>query len=82
MRVIATVGAGERDAAPRTAARLHGIAIPTSIGFTMSLFIGTLAFHDESIPTHVRLGVLVASLVSGIAGALLLLAGRRNGAAT
>jgi Na+/H+ antiporter NhaA len=27
------------------------------------LFIGTLAFDDESILTHVRLGVLVASLV-------------------
>jgi hypothetical protein len=70
VKVFEMVGAGERDSAPKTAARLHGIAMPTSIGFTMSLIIGTLAFDDQSILTQVRLGVLVASLVSGIAGAL------------
>ena len=60
-----------------TAAQLYGIAILTGIGFTMSLFIGTLAFDDEGILTQVRLGVLAASLLSGIVGSLFLIAARR-----
>jgi NhaA family Na+:H+ antiporter len=47
------------------------MAILTGIGFTMSLFIGTLAFDDETILTQVRLGVLVASLLSGIVAAMM-----------
>ena len=38
----------------------------------MSLFIGSLAFDDEGIMAQVRLGVLVASLVSGLAAAIVL----------
>jgi NhaA family Na+:H+ antiporter len=57
-----------------TAAKLYGIAILTGIGFTMSLFIGTLAFEDEHVLTQVRLGVLVASLLSGVVAALVLAA--------
>jgi NhaA family Na+:H+ antiporter len=38
--------------------QLYGIAILTGIGFTMSLFIGALAFHDESVLAQIRLGVL------------------------
>ena len=34
----------------------------------MSLFIGGLAFEDEKFQTLVRLGVITASLVSGILG--------------
>jgi NhaA family Na+:H+ antiporter len=56
-------------------AKLYGIAVPTGIGFTMSLFIGTLAFDDEKILTQLRSVVLIGSLVSGMAGALLLSAG-------
>ena len=41
-------------------------AILTGVGFTMSLFIGTLAFEDESLMAQVRLGVLVASVLSGL----------------
>jgi NhaA family Na+:H+ antiporter len=55
-----------------TAAKLYGIAVLTGIGFTMSLFIGTLAFDDEAVLTQIRLGVLAASLLSGIVAALLL----------
>jgi NhaA family Na+:H+ antiporter len=60
-----------------TSAKLYGVAILTGIGFTMSLFIGTLAFDDESILIQVRLGVLVASLLSGIAAAFILAASGR-----
>ena len=54
-----------------TVVKLYGVAILTAIGFTMSLFIGTLAFDDEAVLTQVRLGVLVASLLSGIVASLL-----------
>lgn len=60
-----------------TAGKLYGIAMLTGIGFTMSLFIGTLAFDEESILIQLRLAVLIASLVSGLAGALWLSAGRQ-----
>ena len=54
-----------------TTTKLYAIAILTGIGFTMSLFIGTLAFDDEAALKQVRLGVLAASLLSGIVAALL-----------
>jgi NhaA family Na+:H+ antiporter len=54
-----------------TTGKLYAMAVLTGIGFTMSLFIGTLAFDDEAILTQVRLGVLVASLLSGLVAALL-----------
>jgi len=64
-----------------TFGKLYGIAVLTGIGFTMSLFIGTLAFDDEAVLTEVRLGVLAASLLSGIAASLILsAAGRSDGA--
>jgi NhaA family Na+:H+ antiporter len=47
---------------------LYGVSILCGIGFTMSLFIGGLAFDDASLSAGVRLGVLSGSLVSGIAG--------------
>ncbi|MGV7216040.1 Na+/H+ antiporter NhaA [Bradyrhizobium sp. UFLA05-112] len=55
-----------------TTLKLYGIAVLTGIGFTMSLFIGTLAYDDESVLAQLRLGVLAASLLSGIIAALLL----------
>jgi len=42
-------------------AQIYGIAVLTGVGFTMSLFIGTLAFEDEALMAQVRLGVLFAS---------------------
>ena len=46
----------------------YGLALLCGIGFTMSLFIGGLAFDSEELQTLVRLGVITASLVSGILG--------------
>ena len=42
------------------------------IGFTMSLFIGTLAFSDPEHAAEMRLGVLAGSLASALAGYLFL----------
>jgi Na+:H+ antiporter, NhaA family len=52
--------------------QVYGVALLTGIGFTMSLFIGTLAFPAEAYDTDVRLAVLLASLVSAICGYLVL----------
>jgi NhaA family Na+:H+ antiporter len=38
------------------------------IGFTMSLFIGMLAFSDATHAAQLRLGVLFGSLLSAMAG--------------
>jgi NhaA family Na+:H+ antiporter len=59
--------------------QLYGVAILTGIGFTMSLFIGTLAFEDDSLLMQIRLGVLVASILAGAVAAIVLrLAVRRR----
>ncbi|MDX1574821.1 MAG: Na+/H+ antiporter NhaA, partial [Kiloniellales bacterium] len=52
--------------------QVYGLSFLTGIGFTMSLFIGTLAFDDLEHATGVRLGVLLGSLLSGVGGYVLL----------
>ncbi|MEH6790366.1 Na+/H+ antiporter NhaA [Parasphingorhabdus sp.] len=52
--------------------QLYGLACLTGIGFTMSLFIGNLAFVDPGQIETVKLGVISGSLVSGLLGYLLL----------
>ena len=54
-------------------AHIYGIACLAGIGFTMSLFIGTLAFDDEAHAVGVRLGVIGGSLISGLLGYFVLL---------
>ena len=48
--------------------QIYGVALLTGIGFTMSLFIGTLAFDTAAENTAVRIGVLTGSLLSAVAG--------------
>ena len=50
----------------------YGMALLTGIGFTMSLFVGTLAFSDIEHASAVRLGVLSGSLLSTFAGVAVL----------
>ncbi len=49
-----------------------GVAMLGGIGFTMSLFIGMLAFPDPDYAAPLRLGVLVGSLLAATGGYLLL----------
>ncbi|MCX7325894.1 MAG: Na+/H+ antiporter NhaA [Hyphomicrobiales bacterium] len=55
-------------------AQIAGVAFIAGIGFTMSLFIGVLAFGDGELMNKVRVGVLLGSTLAAIAGALVLVA--------
>jgi NhaA family Na+:H+ antiporter len=48
--------------------QFYGVALLTGIGFTMSLFIGTLAFTAHGYDAPVRLGVLGGSFLSAVVG--------------
>jgi len=64
--------------------QFFGVCLLCGIGFTMSLFIGGLAFAglDAGYETEVKLGVLGGSLLAGLLGTALLLAGGRGAGAT
>lgn len=59
-------------------AQVLGIALLCGIGFTMSLFIGTLAFEDEALRDRVKFGILAGSMVAGVAGYSVLRLARRR----
>ena len=52
--------------------QILGVALLAGIGFTMSLFIGMLAFPEPDYAADIRMGVLLGSVVSAIAGYVLL----------
>ncbi len=53
--------------------QLYGVSILTGIGFTMSLFVDSLAFTDGNLYQQAdKLAVLIASFTAGIAGYLVL----------
>ena len=68
--------------APRPAGstwgQIYGVALLCGVGFTMSLFIGLLAFAGRpELETEIKIGVLSGSIASMLAGALVLgIAGR------
>jgi NhaA family Na+:H+ antiporter len=57
--------------------QMYGVALLCGIGFTMSLFIGLLAFADAEHESMVKLAVLAGSLLSAFAGAAVLVAAGR-----
>ncbi|HVK80755.1 MAG TPA: Na+/H+ antiporter NhaA [Verrucomicrobiae bacterium] len=57
---------------PARLAQMIGMAMLAGIGFTMSLFVGNLAFGAGDLATPVRFGVLGGSLASALLGLLVL----------
>ncbi len=57
--------------------QFYGVSVLTGIGFTMSLFISSLAFEDARVFQYTdKLAILIGSLLSGILGYLVLRAGK------
>jgi NhaA family Na+:H+ antiporter len=52
--------------------QMIGISLLCGIGFTMSLFIGLLAFDDPALQDRAKYGILAGSLLAGLAGYLML----------
>ena len=72
--------AGARLPAGSGWGQFFGVCLLCGVGFTMSLFIGALAFGGQGADysTQVKLGVLCGSILSGVLGALVLLNSRRS----
>lgn len=47
---------------------IFGVGMLGGIGFTMSIFISLLAFDNPSLADHAKISVMLASLLSGLAG--------------
>jgi NhaA family Na+:H+ antiporter len=58
--------------------QIVGVAAVCGVGFTMSLFIGSLAFEGSEYYTPLRLGVIAGSTLSGMTGYLLLRVGSEH----
>jgi NhaA family Na+:H+ antiporter len=58
--------------------QLVGVAALAGIGFTVSLFITSLAFQTQAIQDTAKVGILAASLLAGLLGALFLAHSRRR----
>jgi NhaA family Na+:H+ antiporter len=52
--------------------QFYAVCLMCGIGFTMSLFVGTLSYSDAMLLTETKLGVMLGSITSGIVGYLLL----------
>ncbi|HEX9852910.1 MAG TPA: Na+/H+ antiporter NhaA, partial [Woeseiaceae bacterium] len=57
-------------------ASLYGVSVLCGVGFTMSLFVASLAFESSGTDMHTvfdeRMGIIAGSLASGILGYLVL----------
>lgn len=62
--------------------QVYGVSLLCGIGFTMSLFIGGLAFADTAQADAVKIGVLMGSLASALAGYGILWASGPKGKST
>lgn len=78
---LATVKLGWADA-PANAAPSHviGVALLCGVGFTMSLFVGLLAFPDNPLlQDGVKIGILLGSAIAALLGSIVLLLSPKPG---
>jgi NhaA family Na+:H+ antiporter len=61
-----------------TVRHLWGLGMLAGMGFTVSLFITDLAFHDETLIDQAKLGIFTGSLLGALLGAATLLAVTRR----
>lgn len=71
IRIAVALGIAERPSGA-TWLQVYGLSLICGIGFTMSLFIGGLAFSDPLLSEEVKIGVLGGSMLSALSGYLLL----------
>ena len=57
---------------------MFGVSLLCGIGFTMSLFIGLLAYDDTALQDLVKIGVLAGSILAGVLGYLVLISLKRT----
>jgi NhaA family Na+:H+ antiporter len=78
---LLSVMAGAELPAGANRMQLFGVCVLCGVGFTMSLFIGGLAFEGQGpgYDTQVKLGVLGGSLIAGVLGTLILMRAERRG---
>ncbi|WP_031341266.1 Na+/H+ antiporter NhaA [Novosphingobium lindaniclasticum] len=67
LRLCAFFGLAKRPSGA-TWVQTYGMCLLCGIGFTMSLFVGALAFSDPVLVDEVKIGVLGGSMVSALAG--------------
>jgi Na+:H+ antiporter, NhaA family len=67
IRIVVALGWAKRPS-HASWTQVYGMALLCGIGFTMSLFIGGLAFRDDAMGDAVKIGVLMGSISSALAG--------------
>jgi len=77
VRAVVAIGFGTKPSGASWL-QVYGLSIICGIGFTMSLFIGKLAFADAAQAVEVKIGVLSGSLLSAVVGAAMLLFASRK----
>ncbi len=74
--LLFTLAAVKLKIAPKPASTswldIYGVAVIAGVGFTMSLFIGMLAFTSSTLQEEVKIGVIAGSVLSGLWGAVIL----------
>ena len=71
VRLAVALGLGSRPHGA-TWLQVYGVAMLCGVGFTMSFFIGGLAFTDPVLASEVKIGVLGGSILSAVLGYLVL----------
>ncbi|HQR29727.1 MAG TPA: Na+/H+ antiporter NhaA [Anaeromyxobacteraceae bacterium] len=70
---LVAVKTGQAELPPGvTLAQIYGASILGGIGFTMSIFVASLAFAEGPLLAAAKLGILAASAISGVTGFVVL----------